>query len=143
MKRERLFQIGLALVTTTSLVLSSGALSSSAAAKPKVTVSPSTNLRTGQTIKVSGTGFKAGDQVYVVECLASAKGGSQCNTLGVVPATISTSGRLPTTSFKVLTGKIGTGLCGTTVANAKKCDISVGNVSGGDSATAPIAFKVK
>jgi hypothetical protein len=90
---------------------------------------------------VSGTGFKKGDSVYVVECLVGAKGGAQCNELGATPATINAKGDMPVTSFKVSTGAIGTGTCGTKASNLKKCDVSVGNAQGTDSATFRIVFK--
>lgn len=117
-----------------------GAASASAAKGPKVVVSPWNGLKNHQMVKVSGSGFKAHDTVFIVECLTSATGGSQCNTLGATPVTISAKGILAPTKFKVLTGKIGNGKCGTTLANRKGCDISVGNISGGDSASMKIVF---
>jgi hypothetical protein len=116
-------------------------LSAQAASGPKITVTPSKNLKNGETVKVKGTGFKKGDTVYVVECLVGAKSGAQCNELGATPATISSNGGLPLTSFKVTTGSIGGGSCGTKASNLKKCDVSVGNAQGTDSAVFPIVFK--
>ena len=144
MKKYRLLRMGLALVATASLAVSSGALSASAASKPRLVVTPTTNLKSGQTLSVSGSGFKPGDTVYIVECLTTAKGQSGCNVpIPPVSSTISSSGKLALTFIAVTTGKVGNGTCGTTVANAKKCDISVGNATGGDSATAVLTFKVK
>ena len=80
--------------------------------------------------------------MYIVQCLSSATGGSQCNTLGATPATINAKGQLPPTKFKVVTGSIGNGKCGTTLANRKACDISVGNATGGDSSATKIVFVV-
>lgn len=132
-----------ALCATLAVSLSSGLGVAVASAKggPKLTVTPSTNLHNGEKVKVSGTGFKAGDSVYIVECLVTAKGESNCNILNTVPATVSKTGTLPKSTFKVTTGKIGNGKCGTTAANAKDCAVSVGNISGGDSAVLRIAFK--
>jgi hypothetical protein len=79
--------------------------------------------------------------VFIVECLVTAKGESNCNILNTVAATISKMGALPKSTFKVTTGKIGNGKCGTTAANAKDCAVSVGNISGGDSAVFRVAFK--
>lgn len=124
--------------------LSSGLVSltsASGAAVPKVVVTPSTKLHSGESVKVTGSGFKPGDSVYVVECLFSAKGAAGCNTLGAIPKTISATGRLPKTTFKVITGKIGNGKCGTKTSNLKNCAISVGNITGGDSAVARIIFR--
>ncbi len=134
-------RIGASVLTAALLVISSGAMSAGAASGPKITVTPSTNLKNGSTVKVSGSGFKKGDSVYVVECLISAKGGSQCNELGATPATITAKGTLPVTKFTVSTGTIGTGTCGTKASNLDKCDVSVGNAEGKDSAVFPIKFK--
>ena len=75
----------------------SGALggASAGAATPKLVVTPSTGLHNGEKVKVSGTGFKPGDHVYIVECLAKASGESNCNILNTIPATISKTGKLP------------------------------------------------
>ena len=134
---------------TLGLALSSGLIAgdASAAASPKLVVTPATNLHNGEAVKESGTGFKPGDSVYIVECLDTAKGESNCNILNTVPATVSKTGVLPKSTFKVTTGKIGSGKgagsCGTTKANLKDCAVSVGNISGGDSAVFRIAFKAK
>jgi hypothetical protein len=135
--------VRLTLCATLALALSGGlgVAAASAAGGPKLTVTPSTNLHNGEKVEVSGTGFKAGDSVFIVECLFKAKGESNCNILNTVPATVSKSGTLPKSSFKVSTGKIGNGKCGTTAANLKNCAVSVGNISGGDSAVFRIAFK--
>jgi len=115
--------------------------SASATTAPKLVVTPSTNLHNGEAIKVTGSGFTPGDSVYVVECLATAKGEAGCRIAGAKPATITSTGHLPKTFFRVVTGKIGSGKCGTTKANLKSCAMSVGNITGGDSAVARIAFK--
>jgi hypothetical protein len=127
------------------LALSSGlgVAVASAAPTPKLVVTPSTNLHNGETVKVSGSGFKPGDAVYIVQCLVTAKGESNCNILNTVPAKISKTGTLPKSTFKVSTGKIGNGSCGTKTSNFKDCAVSVGNISGGDSAVFRIAFKKK
>jgi len=114
---------------------------SSAVSKPKLTVTPSTNLKNGSTVKVSGTGFKAKDQIYITECLAKATGEAGCSINSVVgPFKITSKGVLPTTKFKLSTGKIGTGTCGTTKANLKKCSVSAGTESGTDSAVFVVTF---
>jgi hypothetical protein len=111
------------------------------AAGPHVTVKPATGLKKGQVVRVSGSGFKPHDQVYLVECLRTAKGQAGCAIATAKPATITAAGTLPVTTFKVVTGRVGNGTCGTTAANLAKCAVSVGNVQGKDSAVAPITFK--
>jgi hypothetical protein len=115
--------------------------SAGATTGPKLAVTPSTNLHNGEKVTVSGSGFTPGDSVYVVQCLATAKGQAGCNILSAIPATISSTGHLAKTTFKVATGKIGTGKCGTTKNNLKACAMSVGNITGGDSAVFRITFK--
>jgi hypothetical protein len=141
MTKSIALRISAGVLTAMLLATTGGVLSAGASSGPKLTVTPSTNLKNGETVKVSGTGFKKGDSVYVVECLVKAKGGGQCNELGATPATISAKGVLAPTKFKVLTGTIGNGKCGTATANLASCDVSVGNASGGDSASFPIKFK--
>jgi hypothetical protein len=119
-----------------------GVTTASAAAKPKIVVTPSINLRNGEKVSVAGDGFKPGDTVFVVECLVKAKGEAGCLVNGIPKAvTITATGLMPRQTFKVTEGKIGNGVCGTTKANLKNCAVSVGNATGGDSAVAPIAFK--
>ena len=106
-----------------------------------IKVAPSTNLKKGQSVLVTGSGFTPGDHVFILECLASVHSSAQCNLSTLKSATISAKGVLPATHIKVLTGKIGTGTCGTKASNKKSCVISVGNASKGDAAIAHIAFK--
>jgi hypothetical protein len=106
-------------------------------------VTPSTGLSNGEKVKVSGSGFTPKDSIYIVECLANASGqnGCQLPTSIPTPLTITAKGVLPTTTFTVSTGTIGSGKCGTTAANAAACAISAGNATGGDTAQAVIKFK--
>ena len=117
--------------------------SASAAGSPTIKVAPAKALKNGQKIQISGSGFTPKDSVYIVECLANAKGQADCNTAGAVPATIDAKGKLHATAFAVATGTIGSKACGTTKANANGCDISVGNATGGDSTVGAISFAVK
>ncbi|NNN08134.1 MAG: hypothetical protein HKL85_02945 [Acidimicrobiaceae bacterium] len=106
-------------------------------------VKPSTGLSNGEKVTVSGSGFTPKDSIYLVECLANASGQNGCKlpTSIPTPITVTATGVLPTTTFTVLTGTIGSGKCGTTVANAAACAISAGNATGGDTAQAVIKFK--
>jgi len=111
------------------------------ATSPKLVAKPAVGLKKGSVVKVSGSGFKPHDQVFLVECLAVASGGSQCAINTATPVTITAKGVLPATKFKVVTGKVGNGTCGTKPSNLKSCVINAGNASGGDTATVKIAFK--
>jgi hypothetical protein len=114
--------------------------SANAAAKPKLVVTPSTGLTNNKSVFVSGTGFKPKDTVYITECQANAKGEAGCDIDTATPVTISSKGVLKKTKFKVVTGKIGSGKCGTAASNLKSCAVSAGNISGGDSAVFKIVF---
>jgi hypothetical protein len=111
-----------------------------AATKPKLVVTPSTGLKNHSSLTVSGTGFKPKDSVYITECQTTAKGATGCDILTATPVTITAAGVLPKTKFKVITGTIGNGKCGTAAANLKKCAVDAGNASGGDSAVFKIVF---
>jgi hypothetical protein len=145
MNTTRGLRVALSVATLGMIGLSSAAVSvssASAAGKPKIVVTPSKNLRNGEKVSVAGSGFKPGDTVFFVECLVKAKGESDCQVNGIPPsATISKTGLLPRTTFKVVEGKIGGGKCGTTKANLSACAVSVGNATGTDSAVGPIIFK--
>lgn len=143
----RALRIGLctALLGVGALAGGLGGGTLASAAGPKVIVTPSTNLRNGESVRVTGSGFKPGDTVFLVECQRNAKGQSGCKvpSSSLPPnATITSGGLLPKTTFKVETGRIGSGLCGTTKANVARCAVSVGNAAGGDSAVGNITFKV-
>lgn len=124
------------------VALSSGlpGLASAATSAPKLVVAPSASLRGGESVTVSGHGFKPGDSVYLVECLLSAKNSVGCDLATATPATISAKGLLPKTKFTIVTGTVGGGSCGVSKATLKTCAISVGNASGGDTAVARITF---
>lgn len=125
-------------------ILTSGVLSvtsaAAAAAKPKLVVTPSTGITSGKTLLVSGTGFKPKDTVYITECQATAKGEAQCDIATATPVKISATGVLKKTKFRVVTGTIGSGKCGTKASNLRSCAVSAGNISGKDTATTDIVF---
>jgi len=147
MQRGGLLRLTGGVASVTILLLGSliaGPGSASAAPSPKLTVTPSTGLNNGETVIIRGTGFKAKDVVFLVECLRKAQGSAQCRVVGIPPsATITAAGVLVPTKFVVTTGKVGSGVCGTKPTNLSSCDLSAGNANGGDSATAPITFANK
>ncbi|HVB50391.1 MAG TPA: neocarzinostatin apoprotein domain-containing protein [Acidimicrobiales bacterium] len=144
MKSTRGLRVALSIAVLGITGISSGLVSvasASATTVPKLVVTPSTKLHNGEIVHVSGSGFTPGDAVYVVECLATAKGAAGCNIGKAKGVTISATGHLAKTAFKVSTGKIGNGKCGTNKYNLRSCAMSVGNITGGDSAVGRIAFK--
>lgn len=134
------------LVVTVAIgtALATGALvaPAGAGATGKLHVTPDTGLTNREVVKVSGAGFKPKDTLYLLECQSSATSQAGCSSNTITTVTVSKTGSFPITKFEVRTGKIGTRACGTTTANAKSCVIDAGNASGGDTASAPIAFKL-
>lgn len=106
-----------------------------------VNVSPSTSLANGASVTVTGSGFTPADSVFAVECLATATGAAGCDTASATPITVGADGTLPTTTFKVVAGTVGTGTCGTTSSNLSNCIIEVANPTATDVGFAPITFK--
>jgi len=107
---------------------------------PGVEVSPSTNLANSASVSITGVDFTPGDSVYAVECLETATTEAGCDTGTATPITVSSTGTLPSTSFKVVTGAVGNGTCGTTTTNYNSCIIEVANIQGGDKGAATIDF---
>jgi hypothetical protein len=97
-------------------------------------------LTNGEAVSISGVDFTPGDSVFAVECLATAVTEASCDTSTAQPITVSSTGTLPATSFKVVTGAIGDGTCGTSVKNYDGCIIEVANITGADKSFASIDF---
>jgi hypothetical protein len=144
---ENVLSIRTIRVAAVAALLSTGILAgglvnviSASAATPRLVVTPYTGLRNHTTVIVSGTGFKPRDTVYITECQVSAKGQAGCDIFTALPVKISARGVMPKTKFKVVTGTVGNGKCGTNATNLKKCAVSAGNANGGDSAVFKIVF---
>ena len=145
----RNFRIAVGAVVMAASILAGGLIgvsTASAKTKPVLIVKPALNLKNGEMVTISGTGFKPGDTVFLVECQRTAKGQSGCNaSVTSIPpsATITAGGKITSTKFKVVTGTVGPSKCGTTKSNLAKCELSAGNITGGDTASAPITFVLK
>lgn len=140
MRVHQTLRFGVALALG-SLFLAATPVVASAKESPRLFIAPSGALKAGQVIKVRGAGFTPHDTVYLTECLAKAKNESGCDIPGIPPSvTINAKGAFGWTKFKVVSGTIGTGTCGTKKANLKDCAISVGNAAGKDTATHRITF---
>ncbi len=72
------------------------------AAAPSASVSPSSGVKSGQSITVTGTGFPAG-AVFLVECAKNTPDGSGCDKANIGPATADASGAF-SGKFTVKTG---------------------------------------
>jgi hypothetical protein len=107
---------------------------------PGVVVSPATNLANGASVAITGSGFTPGLSVYAVECLATSTTEAGCDTGTATPIAVSSTGTLPSTSFKVVAGTIGNGTCGTSTTNYDGCVIEVATITGTDRGVASIDF---
>ena len=134
------FAKSLAALSIGSALLLAAPIAGAAKAKPHLVVTPSGSVRNNQVVKVRGVGFKAHDTVYLTECLATATGAGGCDIATATPVTVSAKGTFAWTKFKILSGHIGSGTCGTKKTDLKRCAISAGNMNGGDSAVFRITF---
>lgn len=92
MKSRKLTRVASAVVLVVTLA-SALTITTAGASGPTLVVTPSTNLHNGEKVKVSGSGFKPGDSVFVVECLAKASGEANCDISHLVSAKIAKSGK--------------------------------------------------
>lgn len=118
-----------------------GVVTPASAATRKLVIKPATGLTNHEQVEVTGSGFTPGNQVYLIECQSDATGASGCDLKTITPVTITSTGALLKTKFKVVTGKVGNGTCGTKASNLKKCDVDAGDTSGGDTAVGPVVFR--
>jgi len=118
-----------------------GLTSASAKTTPVLIVKPAVNLKMVRCDDYRH-GFKPGDTVFLVECQRTAKGQSDAmpRHLAAADATISSSGKLPSTKFKVTTGKVGPGKCGTKEIQSEGMRVECGQHYGAIR-LGPIVFK--
>jgi len=106
----------------------------------EATVTPSTNLRNGQTVRVSWKGFLPGRVVNVVQCAEGGRGSSAaCNlvTGKILQPDPTGSGSL---DLEIVVGQVGNGICD---ADHSDCVITVNDASLQDddaNIRIPIAF---
>ena len=105
------------------------------------TVTPSTGLKKGEAITLSGSGFIPGDRVFYAECLAGSLNEARCDLATFKSVKITPEGKFPPTKLIVYAGQVGPGSCGTDSGDLSACDVSVANSSLGDAAVANITFK--
>jgi hypothetical protein len=103
-------------------------------------ITPSTNLKNGEVVVLSGWGFTPNDHVYYAECLVGAITKTRCNLTTFKLAIISPTGVFPNTKLTIIAGAIGPGKCGTSANDLNACEIDVANPSLGDAAKVPITF---
>jgi hypothetical protein len=110
-----------------------------------IAVKPSTKLHGGEAVSVTGQGFSARVALDITECTPAVLNGAStktaCTKKHMVAVTATAAGRLGPTTFKVVSGQVGNGNCGTT-AKTLTCYIRVApvKVTGINVATAAVKF---
>ena len=115
-------KVGLLAAAPIAAVFAIVAAPTAAFAAASVTVTPASGVTDGQSVTVSGTGFKANASLVIVECSAPASQAA-CDTTNLGSATANAAGTFSAT-FKVKSGTIGNGSCTTTcyIAAAEPAD---------------------
>lgn len=75
-----------------------------------ITISPTTNVKSGSDITVNGTGFAPKTAFYAVECSGTG-GQADCDTSALGQGTTDASGNVSGVKVPVHTGKVGDGTC--------------------------------
>ena len=114
--------LGLVLVGMTATgVASASLLVPRKAPAPSITVTPSKNLRKNQKVEITGKNFPHKTSLVIVECnpkvLKNNSAACDSALAHLVFVTTSSKGTFPKTAFKVVTGKVGNGSCGTKASN--------------------------
>ena len=130
------------LVVTGAVIVGMGS-SAAFAVSPSITVTPNKKLANAQVVKVAGKNFPKNDSLVIVQCNSkvATDGSAACDLHNIIGVRSDASGKVPSTSFTVHTGAIGTdgGTCDKTHA----CIIAVSEPSATSTvhAAATITFK--
>ena len=112
--------LALAFVGTTAIAVAGASLLvPRRAPAPIITVTPSVGLHRSQKVEITGKNFPHKTALVIVECnphvLRNDSAASASTHLVFVNTGL--KGTFPKTSFRVITGKVGDGSCGTTTKN--------------------------
>ena len=114
---------------------------------PSIAVKPASKLHGGEVVSVTGQGFSAKVALDITECTPALLSGTSttnaCTTKHMVAVTATAAGRFGPTTFKVVSGKVGKGNCGTT-AKTLTCYVRVApaKATGLNIATAAVKFSM-
>jgi hypothetical protein len=86
---------------------------------PSITVTPSKDLHKGQKVEITGSNFPHKTELGIVECNPRVlkDNPAACATTHLVSVKTGSKGTFSKTSFRVITGTVGNGSCGTTKKN--------------------------
>jgi hypothetical protein len=132
---------GLILAGATVATASTGVPAAGGTASVTVTVTPHTGLKSGQTVKVAGSGLVAHRAYHVGEC-AKVSSGYVCDVADHVDRTASAQGKVSTALTVRASYKAPTASGGTTTINCKTktCVAGVFSKAGDDVGSVPISF---
>jgi hypothetical protein len=105
-----------------------------------VTLTPDTGLVNGTVVAVTGSGFTAGDSLYILECPKNTVSLADCATDDAVAMTVGPTGVLTPAKFTVLSGHVGSGTCGTSEADLNGCYLTVSTTTSTDQGYSPLVF---
>src|SRR5579875_2699107 len=127
--------------SSTSTGTTASSSSAPAGGGQKMTITPSTGLKTGQTVKVSATGFTPGETLVVTECAnkGAQTGAGDCDLSALKPVTADSAGKVQTT-FTVTKGPFGSSkvVCG--APNGCLISVTQETPTPSQEANAPISF---
>ena len=110
---RRLARVATLALTAAAFVVPLAMKTPAHAIGPTVTATPNDNLVGGQHISASGSGFAAGENLFLIECTAPAptpaEAAADCNTGHVAQATADGSGNFSGADFIVTSGAVGNG----------------------------------
>ena len=130
-------RVGAAILIAATFLLGHGA-SAFAAGAPTIKLSPNANLRNGEVIRISGTGFTPGAEVEFAMCASA----GHCDIEVGGTVFITAAGTFPVTRLKVLTG-LGAGPgCGMSNATLNTCYMGASLVLGGDNTRVTMHFRL-
>jgi ABC-type Fe3+-hydroxamate transport system substrate-binding protein len=115
--------------------------SSAAGGAQKMTITPATGLKTGQTVKVTATGFTAGENLVVTECAnkGAQTGAGDCDISALKPVKADSTGKVQTT-FTVTKGPFGANKIVCSAPNSCLISVTQETPSPSQEANAPISF---
>jgi Neocarzinostatin family len=105
-----------------------------------VTLTPDTGLVNGTVVAVTGSGFTAGDSLYILECPKNTVSLADCATDDAVAMTVGPTGVLTPGKFKIIGGHVGSGTCGTGEADLNGCYLTVSTTTSTDQGYSPLVF---
>jgi hypothetical protein len=126
---------------STSAATSPSSSPGSGSGGQKLTITPSTALRSGQKVKLSATGFSPGETLVVTECANKGQqtGAGDCDVSALQPVTADSSGHVQA-EYTVTKGPFGSDHVVCSTPNSCIISITQATPTPSQEANAPISF---